>query len=378
MRVAEPPAEGVEDYALRDHYAEFQQAEGVRVIEDFAFEDLEQVELGPWPRKGGSGAIINIPYPHLPNDAHLVEIPPQGHSEPEHHLYEENVYVVSGRGATTIWYEGGEKQRFEWRRGALFAIPLNAWYQHFNVSGTEALRYIAVTNAPPMMRLLGDNEAIFNSPSVFRSRFDGERDYFSADGKLYKHRIWETNFVPNAPDMRLYSWSERGGGGINVMLEMAKNNLKCHISEFPVGTYKKAHRHGPGAHLLVLSGEGFSLLWNQPDMSDMRKADWRRGGMVIVPSDACFHQHFNTGATRARYLAMRGGSMGLEAPRHSGRQGADVSIKEGGWQVEYEDEDSRVHELFEAELSRHSVPCRMKAFIPGCTGVIGPTDQRNT
>ena len=36
-------------------------------------------------------------------------------------------------------------------------------------------------------------------------------------------------------------------GGINAMLEMADNNTKSHISEFPIGTYKKAHRHGPGA-----------------------------------------------------------------------------------------------------------------------------------
>ena len=84
------------------------------------------------------------------------------------------------------------------------------------------------------------------------------------------------------------------------MLEMANNNMKSHISEFPMGTYKKAHRHGPGANLVLLSGtSGYSMLWTKDDRSDMVRADWKKSALVIVPSDNCFHQHFNTGANRA-------------------------------------------------------------------------------
>ena len=83
----------------------------------------------------------------------------------------------------------------------------------------------------------------------------------------------ESNFIANAPDMLLYGWKERGAGGINAMLEMAENNTKSHISEFPIGTYKKAHRHGPGAHLVLLSGTGgYSLIWTKEDRSDMINA----------------------------------------------------------------------------------------------------------
>lgn len=379
MKVAETPKDGLKDYTKADPYGDWLEKEGVKVHEEFYFPRLADIELGPWERKGGNGAVIHIANRHMPNDCHVVEIKPGGKSQPEHHMYELMVYVVSGQGATTIWQDEKQKNSFEWHAGSLFSIPLNAWYQNFNGSGNEPARYIAVTNAPPMMRLFNDSEFIFNCDFNFRGRYSGEEDYFSGNGKLYKRRIWESNFIANAPDMLLYGWKERGAGGINAMLEMANNNMKSHISEFPVGTYKKGHRHGPGAHLVLLSGTaGYSLVWTQEDRSDMIKCDWQVGSMVIVPSDNCYHQHFNSGATRARYLALRSGDMGVNSPRAGGGEYADRSMKEGGWQIEYEDEDREIHEIFEKELSANGATCRMKAFVPWCTGEVGPTSERDT
>ena len=34
--------------------------------------------------------------------------------------------------------------------------------------------------------------------------------------------------------------------------------------------------------------------------------------------------------------------------------------------------------FFESELKAHGAPCRMKAFIPWCTGEVGPTNERDT
>jgi hypothetical protein len=39
--------------------------------------------------------------------------------------------------------------------------------------------------------------------------------------------------------------------------------------------------------------------------------------------------------------------------------GMDVSVKEGGRQIEYEDEDPRVRAMYEAELRRRGIPSRM-------------------
>ena len=373
-----PTPDGLDDYGISDAYKDWLMDEGVKVIEEFAFQDLAEVELGPWERKGGKGAVINIPYYVLTNDSQIIEIAPGGRSEPEHHMYEEYVYVISGRGATSIWTEGGEKKTFEWKKGSLFSIPLNCWYEHFNGSGDEPARYLAVTTAPANMRLFNDTDFIFNCDYTFKTRYSDDENFFSGNGKLYKRRIWASNFMPNAPDMQLYEWSERGAGGINSMFEMAGNLSKAHISEFPVGTYKKAHRHGPGANLVLLSGDaGFSLIWTKDDMSDMVKADWKVGSLVIVPSDGTYHQHFNSGTRRARYLALTPGTHGLRGPVPRG-QGADQSFKEGGYQIEYGDEARKIHEIFEAELAKNGAPCRMKAFIPYCTGEVGPTSARDT
>ena len=371
LRAKEPTGE-LETYLITDPYRGWLADEGVQVIEDYAFEDLKQVPLGPWERKGGKGSVINIPYPMLINDSQLIEIKPGGKSEPEHHVYEEVVYILSGRGATSIWVGDGPKQTFEWKAGSMFTVPLNAWYQHFNASGNEPARYVAVTTAPIAMRTYNDRDFIFNNDFAFKSRYRSDESFFSGNGKLYKHRIWAANFMPNVPDMPLYSWNERGAGGVNAMFEMAGNMMKGHVSEFPVGTYKKAHRHGPGAHLFILSGDaGYSLTWTKEDMSDVSKADWKIGSLVIVPSSGCYHQHFNSGSRRARYLAIGygagGEAPGLFAPS-AGPNGADVSIKEGGWQVEYDDENPMVLDIFEEDCLKHGAAPAMRQYFPNRKG----------
>jgi gentisate 1,2-dioxygenase len=91
----------------------------------------------------------------------LHEIPPNKATSPQRHLYEEVVFVLEGRGSTTIEFEDGRKHSFEWRPCSVFAIPLNAKYRYFNGSGTDRALLVTTTSLPIMMNLLRNEDFIF-------------------------------------------------------------------------------------------------------------------------------------------------------------------------------------------------------------------------
>ena len=144
--------------------------------------------------------------------------------------------------------------------------------------------------------------------------------------------------------------------------------MQAHISEFEVGTYKKAHRHGPGSHVVMLNGTGYTLMWKgSPKFSDAPdhvRVDFTEASL-FVPPDGWFHQHFNTGHDPARYLAATWGGDGKWFMRALGGGGrthrlGKTSIRKGGNLIEYEDEDPAIREIFEAELRKNGVENHMK------------------
>jgi oxalate decarboxylase/phosphoglucose isomerase-like protein (cupin superfamily) len=337
-------------------YQSWLEQEGLPILRDFYIEDVRKVPLERWERRGGYGVYLNLIGTGETNDAHICEIPPGKSLNPERYLFEEMIYVVSGRGATTIWQEGGKKQSFEWQEGCLFSPPLNTWRQHFNGSGDTPARMLAVTSAPVVMNLFHNLDFIVNNPFAFTDRFDSREDFFSGKGENFAGRVWETNFVADVPGFNLQEWKERGAGGKSIMLELSDNTMCSHISQFPVGTYKKGHRHGAGAHVVIIAGKGYSLMW--PEGSPIKRFDWRPGA-IVVPPERWFHQHFNTGPTMARYLALRWGSRkNLFLKQFK----VDESVKTGGDQIEYEDEDPIVRKMFEEELAKEGIESRMGEF----------------
>jgi oxalate decarboxylase/phosphoglucose isomerase-like protein (cupin superfamily) len=334
-------------------YQRWVRAEGLEIISGHYVPDLRTAPLKPWPRRGGAGVYINHDASRTSNDCYVCEIPPGKSLTAQRQLFEEMVLVLEGRGSTIVWDDSGHRIGFEWQAGAMFAIPLNCWHQHFNGSGSAAVRYVAVTNGPAVMNLYDDADFVFNTSYDFKNRFAGEPDYFSPKTEP-KGFLLPTNFVPDAVHLPLISAKERGAGGGHIRFNMAKGSMSSHISQFPVGTYKKAHAHGPSAHVIILSGEGYSLMWSEGE--EPRRYDWKAGSL-IVPPNKVFHQHFNAGTEPARYLAFK-----HEVALIRNSQGvptAWISRRIGGDQIDYSDEKPEIRSMFREALARHGMSPRM-------------------
>src|SRR5581483_843029 len=282
------------------NYTIWKHGEGVPVYEGSYLSDLYTAEVRPWARVGQAGAIVNLAEQEE-DDGHLVEIAPGGQTEVLHHMYEASVFILNGRGATSFWLKDKPKQTVEWQRGSIFAPPLNCYYQHFNLDGREPARMFTVTNMPMVLNMFRSPEFIFKDEFVFADRYGSEENYFSDPGQHVGIRQWKTNFVPDLRSFKLDDYSERGAGGVNMRFALSNNQMVAHVSTFPAGTYKMGHKHGAGAHVIILSGVGYSLLWMEGE--EPKKVDWHDGS-VLSPKEFEFHQHFNTGPTPASYLAV--------------------------------------------------------------------------
>jgi oxalate decarboxylase/phosphoglucose isomerase-like protein (cupin superfamily) len=336
-------------------YTRWVRSEGLDIVSSFYVPDLRTVELKPWARRAGRGVFLNHDASRTSNDCYVCEIPAGGQLAPQHQLYEEMIFVLEGLGSTVVWNEAGRRTSFEWKAGALFAIPLNTWHQHFNGSGMTPARYVAVTNAPAIINAFGDVGFVFNTRYDFTDRFSGEPSYFANRGEQ-RGLLLDTNFVADAVNLPLMTASERGAGGGHIRFSLARGHMNSHISQFPVGTYKKAHAHGPGAHVIILTGDGYSLMW--PEGEAPQRFDWHAGSM-IVPPNLWFHQHFNTGTTPARYLAFK--AEGVSIRNAQGVPKAWISRRLGGDQIDYADESPRVRQLFADALAERGLTPRMDA-----------------
>ncbi len=348
-----------------DPYADWARGEAIPIARGFGV-DLRTAETRPWARAGVPAAFVQLDGRGDFIDVQLWEIPPARASEPLRHLYECVVLVLAGTGSTEV--EGPRGTRgFEWRTGSLFAIPLNARYRHHNGSGTAPARLAVVTSAPIALNLFRSERFVFDNDAAFAERF-GPEEHYRGDGTLFPTRpgrhLWETNLVPDLRAFKLSEWRERGAGGSNMVFALADGTLHAHVSEMPVGTYKKAHRHGPDFHIFPVNGRGYSLYWYEGD-AGFERFDWELG-TVFAPADRQFHQHFNVSPEPARYLAVAFGSMRYPtvADKIATWQGMDVSVKEGGRQIEYEDEDPRIRATYEAELAARGIRSRMGELAP--------------
>ena len=272
--------------------------------------------------------------------------------------------MLEGRGSTQIEFSDGTKRSFEWGPRSLFAIPLNARHRHFNASGSERALLVSTTNLPLVMNTFHNEDFVFGADFDFIERA-GKREYYSGEGDLITVRpgnhMWETNFVPDLAGIELKSWGDRGAGGTNIMFVLADGTMHAHISEMPVGTYKKGHRHGPSFHVMCVSRPRLlaDVVRRRQGLPPHRLE--ARGGVPAgrpaVPS-ALQHQPVAGALSRDRggrpALPDDAVAAALPARRQARatRPAVSNSVKEGGDQIEYEDQDPRIHRIWLEEMRK--------------------------
>ena len=318
----------------------------------YFIEDTRNLEVAPWPEFGCNAAFIQLEGMQGTADARITEIEPGGSMPPVRFALDEVIYVASGQGMTTVWMEGVGKRTFEWGPRSLFLIPRGAVRQHANARGDQPARLISNTHLPIGMSLVPDPNYFFNNPYEDKSLLEAsESELYSVATRTPGGRgaTWKGNFFTD-----LGAWNglvphrQRGGGGHVVDVQFPNSEMGGHMSVFPPGTYKKAHRHGPGVVIIIPAGEGYSIMW--PEGEEKVIVPWHEASM-FVPPNRWFHQHFNVSIEPARYLALSP----LKQVRGLGDRNENRLLD----QVEYPNEEGWVREMFEKELGKRGLESLM-------------------
>ena len=333
-------------------------AQGIPVHEGYHVSDLRTLALGDWPERECSAAFLKLAGQEAVSEARVSEIAAGQTLPPLKFGFDELVYVVDGRGLTTVWREnGGPSKSFEWQTHSMFLIPRHHFHQISNTQGHRPARLLHYNYLPFVMDAIPDASYYFDNGYVGPGGDAGQlSDLYSEAKASQRDRPgggtsfqWAGNFFP---DMLVWdkfsSGEQRGFASQLVGMRFPNSPLTSHMAVFPPFTYKKAHRHGPGVVIIVLEGEGFSVMW--PEGEDTSSVSWQ-GGSVFVPPNRWFHQHFNVGATPARYLALH------SAPSILGYSERVEDLARD--QIEYTDENERIRETFEAELARRGLKSEM-------------------
>ena len=370
-----------EPFSARTPYEQWMAKEGIPIHTGYSMPNVRTAEVKPWPRIGVQGAFIDLTGAEGTDGAYLMQFAPGESTKPLRFMFEESIYVLEGEGETSVWQEGGHKATFFWRKGGMFSPPLNTWRQHKNHGGGPA-RLISFHDLPLVLDVFHNADFVFDNSFVFRDRASTDPDYFSfrpsnirpggtpamfsESDRGGSTMITDTGFIPDINAVRLQEAKSRGARNRGMEIVFSDNTMQTHISEFEAGSYKRAHRHGPGSHVMILGGVGYTLMWTDiPEYSKARnhvRVDWTEGGL-LVPPDRWYHQHFNTGGDPAKYMATTwiGGKYWAKALGGGGRTHRlnNVSFRDGGNMIDYPDEDPVVRAMFEEDLKKHGLKMQM-------------------
>ncbi len=343
-------------------YQQWMQEQGIPIHRGFYHPDLREVEVAPWSARECNACFLELVGSENVAEARVTQIAPGQTLPPLKFALDEAVYVLDGRGTTTVWIENGPRKTFEWQKHSLFMLPHGATHQITNMQGDRPARLLHYNYLPVAMSALQDPTFFFNNEHTGGNPFGATDGEFYSEASVVRNEdqsrkvrstsLWYGNFFPDMRAWdRLNPFYGRGAGGTVVSIQFPGSQMSCHMSVFPAQSYKKGHRHGPGYVIVIPAGEGYSIMWQEGKENERVVIPWHEAS-VFVPPFRWFHQHFNVGQAPARYLAFHP----LPVLMGSGEQIQDRARD----QIEYPNEDPWIRQKFEEELGQRG----LKSIMP--------------
>jgi quercetin dioxygenase-like cupin family protein len=361
-------------------YDTFMDEQKIPIHRGIGVRRVQDLPLKPWEKMGGKGSFIQLWGTEGLWGCYVIEVPAAGELNVERHLYEEQFLVVEGRGTTEVWVENSAKRQiFEWQRGSLFSIPLNAYHRIVNATSSPAL-LLAGTTAPNVINLFPNQDFVFNCPYHFKDRFDESDDYYKPreneieTDPLRGLAMRRANIFPDIMTCELPLDNRRSPGYRRLEPNMTGNIFYLWIGQHEPGRYSKAHGHGSAAVLICIKGKGYTYTWPstlgtrpwEDGLSDqVMRQDYEAVGMVTAApmGGDWFHQHFGVSKNPLRLTAWFGpNNQTNRKPGRPGEKSMDrgaIEIKDGGSAIPYRDEDPFIRKEFEATLKSENVVSRM-------------------
>src|SRR5437870_13155066 len=198
-------------------------------------------------------------------------------------MHDEIYLVVEGRRTTEVWTESnGKKLTFEWQKGSLFTIPMNAMHRIVNATSSPAL-LLAGTTAPNVMNMFANADLIFSCPYQFKDRFNPSDDYYKYKEEIAPDPVRglamrQTNIIPDIVTCELPLDNRRSPGYRRIEPHMIGNRFYLWIGQHENGRYSKAHAHGSAAVLICFKGKGYTYTW--PSTLGIRP--WEAGKTELI------------------------------------------------------------------------------------------------
>lgn len=363
-------------------YERWMEEQNIPIFRGIGVRDVRELTLGRWKQRNASGCFLHLEGLEDVKGMYILEVPSNGVTNQEKHMYDEFFFVIEGHGSTEVTDGRGRTHVFEWQSGTLFRIPMNFAYRLVNATGSSAL-LVAANNAPPIMNIFQSRRFVFENDWDAADRDNFADDSFEPKTALETDQVRgraaiRSNVFPDIVDCELPLDNQRAPGYRRFQtifpgfIPDAKSS--GFVSQYPSGRYSKAHYHASGAVLICLRGKGYTFNWHTslgPTPwqdgwgSQVSMVDYVPGGLVAAApgGGSWFHQHFGIAKEPLRVLNFWGGPTGgWGFPDEGGEEvkvGNLFGIREGGRTILYHEEDPYVREYYKERLAEEGVEISM-------------------